>query len=256
MDRRRLGRTDIEVSRLGLGTVKFGRNTGVKYPRAFELPSDREILELLELAVAGGINLLDTAPAYGTSEERLAPFLRQHRDDVVLCTKAGEVYGPSGSHFDFSPAALTTSAENSLRRLGVEVVDLLLLHSDGRDVARLVDDGAADTLLELKRRGLVRAVGISAKTVAGIEAGAAVLDVVMAPLSAAEQSLASALAQAHADGSGVLAIKTMASGHAAVASTPTESLRGVLNERFVDCAVLGTISPAHLRDAMALLPSD
>jgi len=69
--RRALGATGLEVSALGLGTVKFGRNTGVKYPAGFELPSAAEIGELLAVARDLGINLLDTAPAYGSSEERI-----------------------------------------------------------------------------------------------------------------------------------------------------------------------------------------
>ena len=68
MELRPLGATGLQVSPLGLGTVKFGRNQGVKYPQAFNLPSDREALALLELAWDLGINLLDTAPAYGESE--------------------------------------------------------------------------------------------------------------------------------------------------------------------------------------------
>ena len=69
--RRMLGNTGIEVSIISLGTVKFGRNQGVKYPKLFNLPTDAEIAALLHDAKQLGINLLDTAPAYGKSEERL-----------------------------------------------------------------------------------------------------------------------------------------------------------------------------------------
>ncbi len=71
MELRPLGSTGIKVSLLGLGTVKLGRNEGVKYPRPFDLPDDRSVVALLETAQSLGINLLDTAPAYGRSEERL-----------------------------------------------------------------------------------------------------------------------------------------------------------------------------------------
>ena len=63
MELRPLGATGLAVSPLGLGTVKFGRNAGVKYPRPFDLPSDQQALTLLETAWELGINLLDTAPA-------------------------------------------------------------------------------------------------------------------------------------------------------------------------------------------------
>ncbi|HCO61668.1 MAG TPA: aldo/keto reductase, partial [Porticoccaceae bacterium] len=77
--KRRLGNTAMEVSLLGLGTVKLGRNQGVKYPEDFNLPDDRQAVELLALARDHGINLLDTAPAYGISEERLGVLLRNQR---------------------------------------------------------------------------------------------------------------------------------------------------------------------------------
>lgn len=67
---RSLGQTGIEVSCLGLGTVKFGRNQEVKYPNNFSLPEDKQISALLDQAKGFGINLLDTAPAYGSSEQR------------------------------------------------------------------------------------------------------------------------------------------------------------------------------------------
>ncbi len=92
MELRALGTTGLRVSTLGLGTVKLGRNQGVKYPQPFELPSDQQALALLELAWDLGINLLDTAPAYGLSEERLGRLLRQCRRDWVIVTKVGEVF--------------------------------------------------------------------------------------------------------------------------------------------------------------------
>ena len=103
MQRVTLSGTDIEVSRLGLGTVKFGRNTGVKYPEGFELPSDKEIHALLDVALACGIQFLDTAPAYGISEERLGKVLTERSPDEpwVIGTKAGEEYDGLESTYDF-----------------------------------------------------------------------------------------------------------------------------------------------------------
>ena len=72
---RPLGDTGLQVSALGLGTVKLGRDQGVKYPSGFTIPDDREARALLDLARDLGINLIDTAPDYGRSEERLGPLL-------------------------------------------------------------------------------------------------------------------------------------------------------------------------------------
>ena len=81
MKQRRIAQTDVEVSQLGLGTVKFGRNQQVKYPEAFELPTDAEIHRLLDVAKECGVTYLDTAPAYGTSEERVGKILAERDDE-------------------------------------------------------------------------------------------------------------------------------------------------------------------------------
>src|SRR3546814_6132063 len=88
MDLVALGSTGLKVSPLGLGTVKFGRNQGVKYPAAFEIPDEEALAGLLDLARSLGVNLLDTAPAYGGSEERLGRLLRGQRDRWVIDRKS------------------------------------------------------------------------------------------------------------------------------------------------------------------------
>ena len=116
---RPLGDTGLVVSPLGLGTVKLGRDQGVKYPSGFTIPDDREARQLLDLARELGINLIDTAPAYGRSEERLGPLLRGQRDAWVIVSKVGEEFEGGQSRFDFSPAHTRLSLERSLKRLEV-----------------------------------------------------------------------------------------------------------------------------------------
>ena len=101
---RPLGSTGLTVSPLGLGTVKLGRDQGVKYPTGFTIPGDEEARLLLAQARELGINLIDTAPAYGRSEERLGPLLRGQRDEWVIVSKVGEEFEEGLSHFDFSAA--------------------------------------------------------------------------------------------------------------------------------------------------------
>ena len=101
LQKRTLGESGIIVSCLGLGTVKFGRNQEVKYPEKFALPSDEIISKLLDQAQSLGINFLDTAPAYGSSEQRLGRLLSR-RQDWVICTKVGEEFVTGKSFFDFS----------------------------------------------------------------------------------------------------------------------------------------------------------
>ena len=117
---RPLGNTGLIVSPLGLGTVKLGRDQGVKYPNGFTIPDDTQALALLRQARELGINLIDTAPAYGVSEQRLGPLLRGQRDEWVIVSKSGEEFEQGQSHFDFSPAHTRLSVERSLKRLETE----------------------------------------------------------------------------------------------------------------------------------------
>ncbi|NUN48767.1 MAG: aldo/keto reductase [Candidatus Brocadiae bacterium] len=243
---RPLGNTGLHVSRIGLGTVKLGRNTAVKYPRPFDLPSDAQVAALLAGALDLGVTLLDTAPAYGSSESRLAPFLALNRPLVVLSTKFGETFENGVSRHDFSSPALRASLDASLLRLGVPSVDLLLLHSDGKDLDRLAE-GGMEALLAAKASGKARAIGISAKTPDGIRRALQGLDVVMAPLSRQAPALAAPLREAHEAGLGVIAIKVLDSGNAVEAPA---AIRWVLDQGFVDSAVIGTLSLEHLAQAV------
>ncbi|HEY1267428.1 MAG TPA: aldo/keto reductase [Candidatus Binatia bacterium] len=243
---RPLGRTGLSVSPVGLGTVKLGRNTDVKYPTAFNLPLDRQLEKLLDTALDLGVNLIDTAPAYGSSEARLGPFVAAHRERIVLATKAGERYENGRSTYDFSAQAITASVENSLRNLKTDCVDILVLHSNGEDEKILTETDALAALAALKRSGKVRAAGISAKTEKGIVLAIQSLDVVMAPFSEKDQALADALSKAHAAGIGVLAIKGLFSGHLPASA----AIEFVLKQSFIDALIVGTIDPAHLKEAI------
>ena len=250
MELRPLGATGLRVSPLGLGTVKFGRNRGVKYPRPFALPSDWEALALLELAWDLGINLLDTAPAYGQSEERLGRLLRQCRRDWVIVTKVGEEFHDDASHFDFSAAATRASVERSLRRLGVEALDAVLIHSSGDDLAILEREGVLRTLLDLKQAGLVRAVGMSSKTVAGGLRAVESCDLVMVTYNLAQREELPVIRAACAAGKGVLIKKGLLSGHLdqTRASDPVRASLGLIYaEPGVSSVVVGTLNPDHLR---------
>jgi aryl-alcohol dehydrogenase-like predicted oxidoreductase len=237
------------VSPIALGTTKLGRNTDVKYPKRFALPSDKQVHDLLQSCLSLDVNLIDTAPAYGDSEQRLGPFVAANRDRLVICTKCGEQYRSGASIYDFSATAITASIEQSLRRLKTDYVDIVLLHSNGQDVELLTQTDALQALAHLKKAGKTRAAGISAKTAAGIIEASRTLDVVMAPFSRTDSSLAEALKEAHDRGLGVLAIKGLSSGH--LEARP--AIEFVLSQPFIDALVLGTITPAHLSEAVVVV---
>ncbi len=252
MKTRRVGLTDIEVSVIGLGTVKLGRNQGVKYPQAFSLPTDNEVKKLLECAKELGINLLDTAPAYGESETRLGKWLRGQRHEWVLSTKVGETFTEGESHFDFSPQAINRSIDRSLAALQTDYLDIVLVHSNGNDL-RLIDEEAVFFSLEkLKKTGKIRTFGMSTKSIAGGLATLAVADVAMVSFNPEYLDEREVLQYAAAHHKGILVKKALASGHLAPQKMG-EALSFILAEPGVSSVILGTINPQHLSDNIRAL---
>ncbi len=248
MQLNRLGKTDIDVSLIGLGTVKFGRQHGVKYPHAFTLPTDTEILHLLATAEELGINLLDTAPAYGTSEERLGALLHGQRHRWIIATKAGEEFDGTNSHYDFSPQAITASVERSLQRLRTDYVDIVLIHSNGDDVRIIEEDHVFSTLAALKKAGKIRAYGMSTKTVAGGLLTIDLADVAMVSYRADYTDEREVLTHAQKLQKGIFIKKALASGHA---QQPAEAMKFACTAPGVSSVIIGTINPNHLRENVA-----
>ena len=261
MELREIAQSGVRVSPLGLGTVKLGRNQGVKYPRAFALPDDKQASALLARARDLGINLLDTAPAYGTSEQRLGGLLSGQRQHWVICTKVGEEFDDGQSHFDFSPEHIVYSVERSLRRLQTDYLDLVLVHSNGDDSHIINHYGALDQLAVLKQAGKIRAFGMSTKTVEGGILAAANSDCVMVTYNLDYRDEAGVLDYCAQHGKGVLIKKALGSGHlsSTEANPVLANLRFIFQHPAVSSAVLGTINLNHLADNVstykqALLP--
>ncbi|HRQ72564.1 MAG TPA: aldo/keto reductase [Phycisphaerales bacterium] len=242
MQSRPLGSTGIMVSPLGLGTVALGRAEGLKYPKPVRIPSDEEASALLRRARELGVNLIDTAPAYGLSEERLGSLLRGERGDWVVVTKAGEEFY---QRYDFSPDSIVRSVERSLTRLRTDYLDAVLLHSDGVVEAGAGADEAYDALARLRERGLVRAIGASTKTEAGADRATERCDVVMLTCNEQETAMTGAIERAHSRGLGVLVKKPLGSGHARDAA---RAIRFVFDHPGVTAAIVGTTNPDHLAD--------
>ncbi len=156
MKTRKLGRDGPEVSALGLGCMGMSGNYGGR--------DDDEARATLDRAVEIGVTFLDTADVYGAghNETFLGTFLRGRRDAVFLATKFGNVWKQPGSPgtypVDGSPAYLSAACEESLGRLGTDVIDLYYLHRV--DPAVPIEDtvGAMARLVEV---GKVRYLGLS-----------------------------------------------------------------------------------------------
>jgi aryl-alcohol dehydrogenase-like predicted oxidoreductase len=249
---RSIGNTGIQVSAVGLGTVKFGRNQKVHYPHSFALPSDQEIIALLGHAQDLGINLLDTAPAYGQSEERLGKLLQGRRHEWVVSTKVGEEFIGGESHFDFSPAAIANSIERSLMRLHTDYLDLVLVHSNGEDIQLIEQEGVFDSLAALKKLGKLRAFGMSTKTIQGGLRAVDESDVVMVTYNPSHVVELPVITHAHRQNKGIFIKKALASGHldklgAAQEDPVKAALRFILQEPGVTSIILGTINAEHLK---------
>ncbi len=158
MDRRILGTTGLNVSAMGLGCMGMSEFYG---PR-----DDAESLATLEAAVEEhGVTFFDTADMYGVghNEELLSGFLKSRRNRVQIATKFGiRRTGEEETSYvrvvDSSPAYLRSAVEDSLRRLGVEVIDLYYAHRLNPDVP--VED-TVGAMADLVRQGKVRHLGLS-----------------------------------------------------------------------------------------------
>lgn len=250
LPQRPLGSTGLNVSALGLGTVKFGRNQKIKYP-TFELPSDDAICRLLDDAQSYGITLLDTAPAYGLAEERLGQLLGTRRNDFVLVTKCGEEFANGESSYNFAAEHTRLSVERSLKRLRTNRLDCVLVHCSRNDMEVLGKSPVFDALAALKQRGDIRSFGASTYTV---EAGLLTLehaDVVMVAYSADYRDEEAVIRRAAELGKAVLIKKGLGSGTLAVsgqARTLEENLQPIFALRGVSSLIVGTLNPEHLRE--------
>ncbi len=171
--------------KLGLGTVQFGQNYGVSNSQG-KTPLS-EVERILDLAAAHGIRVLDTAPAYGTSEEVLGQVLSSvHR--FVIVTKTPKFPGTQITNQDAD--ILESAFLDSLRKLRQSQIYGLLIH----DANNLLAPGCeliVDKLLELKRRGLVQKIGFSAYTPAQVKQILAkfIVDIVQIPFSVLDQRM-------------------------------------------------------------------
>ena len=154
MQTRKLGRSGLEVSALGLGCMGMSFGYG-------PAGDEREMTALLRSAVDRGVTFFDTAEAYGpfTNEELVGKALAPFRDRVVIATKFGFTFGPGDQRgLDSRPAHIRAVAEASLTRLGIETIDLFCQHRVDPNVP--IED-VAGAVKDLIQEGKVRHFGLS-----------------------------------------------------------------------------------------------
>lgn len=213
-----LGRTDMEITRIGLGAWAMGGNG---WAVGWGPQEDAESVKAIRHAVDRGINWIDTAAVYGLghSEEIVRQALAQMpaSERPYVFTKCGLTWSTAQPHAmprrTGAPSSIRRELEGSLRRLGVERIDLYQMHWPAGDGTPL--EAYWQELLDLKQAGKVRAVGLSNHNLAQMRAAEYVghVDTLQPPFSAIQRTAASDLIPWCAShGTGVIVYSPMHSG--------------------------------------------
>ncbi|MEH7388223.1 aldo/keto reductase [Bacillus sp. JJ1521] len=149
MEKRRIGTSDLYVSKIGLGCMSIGTE-------------EKNALQIIDAAVDSGINYLDTADLYdqGLNEEFVGKALKSKRHDIILATKVGNRFekGKEGWSWDPSKKYIKSAVKDSLQRLQTDYIDLYQLH--GGTMEDHIDE-TIEAFEELKEEGVIRYYGIS-----------------------------------------------------------------------------------------------
>ena len=270
MQTRRLGPTDLTVTRLGAGLFEISA-----------LDSDADAASVLHAALDDGITFLDTAACYGDSERKIGRAVAERRDEFVLASKCGHQAGEA-KHGEWTQATITASVEQSLRRLSTDHLDLLQLHSCSKTV--LERGEAIEAMERVQRAGKTRYIGYSGDNEAAmwaVQSGR--FQTLQTSYNVVEQRARTSglLQAAQAAGMGVIAKRPIANGSFGAAASPLVyadtyfgrgrqvleqgalpdgpadrielSLAFTLGRPEIDTAIVGTRSPAHMRANIALV---
>ncbi|WP_431246609.1 aldo/keto reductase [Leifsonia xyli] len=223
---RRLGTTDMHLTRIGFGSLAMG---GAQWVSGRGEQSESNSLASARAAVEAGVNWIDTAPVYGRglAEELVGSVLRDfpEADRPLVFTKAGLGWDdddPRGAPTRTgSPSRIRVEVDDSLRRLGVERIDLYQMHWPPLDAFTIEDYWPV--FAELRDAGKVRAIGLSNHTAEELEAAERIahVDSMRPPFSLLNREAAGGVIPASlANGTGVLAYAPMESGLLTGAFTP------------------------------------
>jgi aryl-alcohol dehydrogenase-like predicted oxidoreductase len=211
----RLGRSAAEFTRLGAGTWAIGG----PWRFGWGPVDDAESIGAIRRAVEAGVNWIDTAPIYGLghAEEIVGRALDGYAvgDEVFVCTKCGRRTLPDGSPYgDLRPQSIRVECEESLRRLGVDRLDLYQIHWPDLDTGAPLEE-AWSTMAELVDEGKARWIGVSNFAVEQLERCEAIrhVDSLQPPLSMVQRgALSNVIRWAAAHLTGVIVYSPMASG--------------------------------------------
>ena len=275
LPKRALGRTGLQVTMLGYGAMEL---RGA--PRGRDV-TDKQAETILHAVLDAGINYIDTSIDYGVSEERIGRYIGDRRSEYYLASKCGCLVGaPPAPRGQSSPHVFTrdnimAGVEQSLARMRTDYLDVLQFHISPSRRA-LQEHGALEAVLELKRAGTVRFVGMSG-TLPNLpdQIAMGVFDVFQIPYSAVEREHESLITAAAKAGAGIVVRGGAAKGaptegkHEGVqwgrwqkvrlddllgGMTPMEFiLRFTFTHPNLHTNIVGTINPAHLQHNVDVL---
>ncbi len=274
METRVLGKTGLEVSRLGVGLAEIGglETTGVA-----------QAAEVLNTALDAGINFLDTAACYGNSEELIGRAIADRRDEYILATKAGHVAGGYKGEA-WTAHTIRDSIDRSLERMRTDHLDIVQLHTCS--VAELERGEVIEALQEARQAGKTRFIGYSGDNEAAlwaIESG--LFDTLQTSFNLVDQNARLYLfGPARAQGMGIIAKRPLANGVWAASQVPSSyaedyfaraqemkaqgplpeapesgillALGFVLAHDAVDVCISGTRNPDHMAQNIAWMRHD
>ena len=267
---RTLGRTGLNVTALGYGAMEL---RGA--PRGREVTPD-QAQTILNAVLDGGINFIDTSIDYGQSEELIGEMIAGRRAEFFLATKCGCLVGappaPAGERNPhvFTRENIRAGVEQSLRRMKTDYIDVLQFHASPSQ-ATLEEHDAVQTVLDLKRAGKVRFIGMSS-TLPNLEdhIRMGVFDVFQIPYSALQREHEEVISRAAQAGAGIIIRGGVARGGPAEDKQRADALelweraglddlldgmtrmefllRFTLSHPDLHTTIVGTINPRHLQD--------
>ena len=225
LERTILGRTGLEVTKLGYGAMELRGGA-----RGRDLDEDT-VGTLLNAVLDAGINYIDTSPDYGLSEERIGRHISSRRGEFFLASKCGCPVGDASTREHvFTPENIRAAVEQSLARMKTDYVDVVQFHiSPSKET--LLQNGAVEALAALRDEGKVRFLGMSG-TLPNITDHIAmgVFDVFQIPYSAIEREHEQAIADANAAGAGIVVRGGVARGVPVAPQERIESMTGPFRE--------------------------
>ncbi len=215
MNRRKLGRTEIEVSEISFGAVEIGIPYGIGIENFDDMVSENEAIKLLNCALENGMNFFDTASSYGRSEEIIGKAFKDKREHVVICTKCKPLIDDDNNKLlpgKDVPGIIADSLQKSLSDLRTDYIDVYMIHSANLDVIN--NHEITEIFTQLRDKGIARSIGVSVYTVEetrqAVESG--IWDVVQLPYNLMDQSHGEGFSLAARHGVGIVVRSVLLKG--------------------------------------------